>query len=151
MSDRNNFTDAVHMLALKIVGVPSDAKMLKDLYISITKPAEPIIFRLLSNWERGGQIAALVSLIFVFFLLALFLCCCAFTQSALIIEDFNHRNEVNLIWRMHDQHERNRVHRIPELDIISVRSEATQCSTTESSDSDKVNRKKKQAKNETVN
>ncbi|KAK6050708.1 hypothetical protein COOONC_11787 [Cooperia oncophora] len=93
-------TESVHAFASELMGIPVDDK-LKGFYIPISPIKDPSALRF-STWEKGGHIAALVTLVFMFFVLALFACCCAFTQSALIIEDYNHRDEMQLIWRLQE-------------------------------------------------
>ncbi|KAK6756806.1 hypothetical protein RB195_014933 [Necator americanus] len=123
--------NAVHALATHIAGVPV-ALDLKNLYAQIAKEGQDEKFRLTSNWEKGGNIAALVTLIFMFFLMSLFVCCCAFTQSAFIIEDFNYRDELHLNWRGFANEQVNGPNQQAEANDISMHSEATQVSVAES-------------------
>ncbi|KAK5986425.1 hypothetical protein GCK32_016456 [Trichostrongylus colubriformis] len=135
--------EAVHALANKLTGRPADSR-LPGLYVPITSPNDSLTFQYVSAelpllsltqrftpWEKGGHIAALVSLIFMFFVMALFVCCCAFTQSALIIEDYNHRDEMQLLWRLQENDENDRLngpHLQRDPDNLSMHSEATQAS-----------------------
>ncbi|RCN43245.1 hypothetical protein ANCCAN_10820 [Ancylostoma caninum] len=52
----------------------------------------------------------------MFFLMSLFVCCCAFTQSAFIIEDFNYRDELHVNWRVQENERMNGVN--PQVSII---------------------------------
>ncbi|VDO72369.1 unnamed protein product [Haemonchus placei] len=102
--------ESVHALANLITGAPLNGK-LKGL---------------ISKWEKSGYIAALVTLLFLFFIIALFICCCACAQSALIIEDFNHREEMEMIWRLQENEQLNAANPQAEADNLSMHSEATQ-------------------------
>ncbi|XGW06072.1 hypothetical protein V3C99_016424 [Haemonchus contortus] len=116
--------ESVHALANLITGAPVNGK-LKGLYVPIASPEDPFEFRI-SKWEKSGYIAALVTLLFLFFIIALFICCCACAQSALIIEDFNHREEMEMIWRLQENEQLNVANPPPEADNLSMHSEATQ-------------------------
>ncbi|WKY13850.1 hypothetical protein Q1695_004581 [Nippostrongylus brasiliensis] len=125
--------ESVHMLANELMGLPVAPDTVKGLYVNIAEHTTSVVdfkrpYRF-TNWEKGSHIAALVTLIFMFFVVAMFVCCCALTQSALIIEDYNHRDEMHLMWRLQENDQPN----APppqassgDVDNLSIRSEATQ-------------------------
>ncbi|WKY13849.1 hypothetical protein Q1695_004581 [Nippostrongylus brasiliensis] len=122
--------ESVHMLANELMGLPVAPDTVKGLYVNIAEHTTSVVdFKRFTNWEKGSHIAALVTLIFMFFVVAMFVCCCALTQSALIIEDYNHRDEMHLMWRLQENDQPN----APppqassgDVDNLSIRSEATQ-------------------------
>ncbi|KHJ98597.1 hypothetical protein OESDEN_01416 [Oesophagostomum dentatum] len=120
----------VHAVTSRIVGVyfvPNN----KKLYIRIDEQEKDPLKKFVSNWEKGGNVAALVTLIFMFFLMSVFACCCVFTQSALVIEDFNYRDDIHMNWRDLDNGVNNAVPQIdPQIDT-TMQTEATQLSVAE--------------------